>query len=264
MKIKQIIKKILLNLKIKFPYYKEDYIKFNIQEFKKLFEKSKNKNNEISLENFFFNIQKKNNLSKSQLYQDILVDLILDKDNGFYCEVGACDGIVHSNSYFLENNRNWKGILCEPASFWIEKLKINRPNSIIETSPIFSNSNLSVDFIEKPGGRSFINLDNNPKEKIKKKNIYSISLNDLFDKYNVSEIDYLSIDTEGTEFEILKNFNLNKYRPKTITVEHNYKDYRKKIFRLLKKNNYKRIFKGISRFDDWYVDISIIDKYIIR
>jgi len=255
MTIKQIIKKILLNSKIKFPYYKEDDLTFNIQQFKELFETSKN--NEISLENFIFNIQKKNNLSKSQLYQDILIDLILDKDNGFFCEVGACDGIVHSNSYFLENNRNWKGILCEPASFWIEKLKINRPNSIIETSPIFSNSNLSVDFIEKPGGRSYINLDNNPKETIKN-DINSISLNDLFKKYNVSEIDYLSIDTEGTEFEILKNFNFQKHRPKTITVEHNYKDYRKKIFNLLKKNNYKRIFKAISRFDDWYVDLSIL------
>ena len=255
MKIKQIIKKILLNFKIKYPHDKEDDLNFNIQKFKHLFEISNN--NEISFENFIFNIQKKNNFSKSQLYQDVLVDLIINKDNGFFCEVGACDGIIHSNSYFLENKRNWKGILCEPASFWIEKLKTNRPNAIIETSPVFSNSNMRVNFVEKPGGRSFIDVNNNISE-IVKNDINSISLNDLFKKYNVSEIDYLSIDTEGTEFEILKNFNFDKYKPKIITVEHNYKEYRKMIFNLLEKNNYKRIFKTISRFDDWYVDLSVL------
>ena len=206
---------------------------------------------------FFFNIYKNNNDSKSQLFQDLLVDLILDKDNGYFCEVGACDGIVHSNSYFLENKRNWRGILCEPASFWIEKLKVNRPNAIIETSPIFANSNINVNFIEKPGGRSFINLDNNKKKTISNA-FNTISLNNLFEKYNVSEIDYLSIDTEGTEFEILKNFNFEKYKPKIITVEHNYKDYRKKIFNLLTKKKYIRIFKSLSRFDDWYVHFSVM------
>ena len=63
--------------------------------------------------------------------------IFLDKEKGYFCEVGACDGLIHSNTYFLEKNKQWSGILCEPASFWIEKLKVNRPDCIIESSPIF-------------------------------------------------------------------------------------------------------------------------------
>ena len=99
MTIKQTLKKVLLQFKIKYPHNKEDDFTFDIQKFKQLLEKSKM--NEISCENFIFNIYKNNNDSKSQLFQDLLVDLILDKDNGYFCEVGACDGIVHSNSYLL-------------------------------------------------------------------------------------------------------------------------------------------------------------------
>ena len=192
------------------------------------------------------------------MFQDLLVDFLLNKEKGYYCEVGACDGLVHSNTYFLEKNKKWSGILCEPASFWIEKLKLNRPNSIIETLPIFSISDQIINFKEVEGGRSFIeNRKKNQNENIKELN--TISLNDLFSKNNVKEIDYLSIDTEGTEFEILETLNFEIYRPKIITIEHNYKNYRKRIFKFLEKKKYKRIFKSVSRFDDWYIDNLFFD-----
>ena len=67
-------------------------------------------------------------------------------------------------------------------------------------------------------------------------------------------ISYISIDTEGNEYEILKNFNFSKYKVKLFTIEHNFNTKkRKKIFNLMKKNNYKRIFKHLSYMDDWYV-----------
>ena len=75
-----------------------------------------------------------------------------------------------------------------------------------------------------------------------------------FDKYSAPKIiDYLSIDTEGSEYEILKKFNFDKYIFSVITCEHNFTENRKKIFNLLTSKGYKRIFKDISRFDDWYI-----------
>ena len=255
MNIKNNIKKLLEKLKIKYPYYHDEELFFDIQYFKKNFDNTNN-DKTIKFENFLLYILKKNSYSKSQIYQDLLVDFILDKDKGFFCEIGACDGIVHSNSYYLEKERNWKGILCEPASFWLEKLKTNRSDAIIETRPLFSKTNIPIEFVEKPGGRSFIDLNNS--NMVDKKVKISISLNDLLKNNKISKIDYLSIDTEGSEFEILNTFDLNLYRPKIITVEHNYKDYRKDICSLLTKKKYKRIFKSISRFDDWYIHRSII------
>ena len=91
-----------------------------------------------------------------------------------------------------------------------------------------------------------------------KKKIYpvpTISLNDLLQTHNAPKnIDYLSIDTEGTEFEILNAFDFSKYSIKIITVEHNFTSKREEIFELLSRNGYNRVFKEISLFDDWYVE----------
>ena len=79
---------------------------------------------------------------------------------------------------------------------------------------------------------------------------------DLLEKYNAPKyIDYLSIDTEGSEYEILKNFDFEKYVFKIITIEHNYTSMRDKIFTLLTSKGYKRKYENLSQFDDWYVKI---------
>lgn len=84
--------------------------------------------------------------------------------------------------------------------------------------------------------------------------VSTISLNDLLDKYNApKEIDYLSIDTEGSEFEILSAFDFSKHKFKIITCEHNFTPNRKNIYSLLTKNGYERKYTDLSAFDDWYV-----------
>ena len=88
-------------------------------------------------------------------------------------------------------------------------------------------------------------------------NIYdvkTISLEDMLSKFKAPNfIDYLSIDTEGSEFEILENFNFDRYKFKIITCEHNYSADRKKIYNLLINNGYQRKFVELSKWDDWYV-----------
>jgi hypothetical protein len=76
---------------------------------------------------------------------------------------------------------------------------------------------------------------------------------DLLRKYNAPKhIDYLSIDTEGSEYDILSEFDFNEYSFGIITVEHNYTSQRDKIFNLLLQNGYKRKHEKHSLFDDWY------------
>ena len=91
----------------------------------------------------------------------------------------------------------------------------------------------------------------------KKGKIYevsTISLNDLLEKYKApKDIDYLSIDTEGSEYEVLQNFDFEKYNIKIITCEHNYTEIRSKLFNLLTKKGYKRVHQELSKHDDWYI-----------
>ena len=63
-------------------------------------------------------------------------------------------------------------------------------------------------------------------------------------------IDYLSIDTEGSEYEILKTFDFDKYKVKIITCECNYTPTRNKIYSLLSANGYQRKFTKFSQWDD--------------
>jgi hypothetical protein len=66
-------------------------------------------------------------------------------------------------------------------------------------------------------------------------------------------IEFLSIDTEGSEFEILKNFDFRSYRFGAICVEHNFAETRGKIYILLLENGYQQVHADLSDFDDWYV-----------
>lgn len=84
--------------------------------------------------------------------------------------------------------------------------------------------------------------------------VMSISLNDFFIKYfDSSPIDYMSVDTEGSELLILENFDFKKFSPKIVTVEHNFTEDQAKLDTLFAYNNYSRIFKDYSQFDAWYV-----------
>jgi FkbM family methyltransferase len=201
--------------------------------------------------------------SKSQLRQDLFVLSQLNfKRNGFFVEFGAGNGISDSNTLLLEKEFNWNGILAEPSTFWQEALKKNR-NSQIETLCIFSESGNLLAFNECTIPElstlaHFKKHDGHAKNRSKSKEYFveTISLLDLLKKYEAPKnIDYLSIDTEGSEYEILKQFKFHEYKIRVITCEHNYSENREKIYDLLIHNGYKRVYEELSFFDDWYIKI---------
>jgi hypothetical protein len=79
-------------------------------------------------------------------------------------------------------------------------------------------------------------------------------------QFNSKSPSYISIDTEGSEYEILKNFNFKKYRPLVFTIEHNFTDLQLKIDKLMLMNNYIRVFKSLTSFDAWYVEKNIFNE----
>lgn len=201
--------------------------------------------------------------TKAQNRQDLFVLTELNfKKNGFFVEFGATNGVDLSNTYLLEKQFGWNGILAEPAKCWHKDLIKNR-TCHIETDCVWSQSNSNLIFNETAIAElSTINqysTQTDQHQKMRKNGITydvkTISLIDLLDKHNAPhKIDYLSIDTEGSEYAILKNFDFHKYQFKVITCEHNYiASYREKIFKLLTGKGYKRKFTGLSKWDDWYI-----------
>jgi FkbM family methyltransferase len=199
--------------------------------------------------------------SKSQLGQDILGLSITGLTKpGYFVEFGAADGIALSNTFVLEKKLGWSGILCEPGKSWHHSLSQNR-GCIIDTRCVFSVSGESISFSENYLGElsSITKFASTRNQGILKRTLASyqvetVSLKDLLDFHKAPKhIEFLSIDTEGSEFEILNSFDFQAYTFGAICVEHNFGPTRKLINSLLTNNGYEQVHTDLSEFDDWYI-----------
>ena len=210
---------------------------------------------------------------QSQIYQDIFASFIVgDKYDKTFLEFGATDGLDISNSYTLESSFNWKGVLSEPSPQWHEALKKNRKNSKIITKCIWKESGKKLDFFMSDFGslstiKDFVESDKisiptNTEIRLKSGktiSVETISLNDVIKEYfNSICPSYISIDTEGSEYEILKAFDLDNFRPKVFTIEHNHTENETKIDEHLIANGYVRIFRKLTTFDAWFIPSEIL------
>ena len=199
--------------------------------------------------------------SMSQHRQDVFVLSELGfKQNGYFVEFGATNGKDISNSWVLERVFGWTGILAEPGKNWHEDLFKNRKCHIEtkcvwkETGPILTFNETLVPDLSCINEFSAHDMWAHSRENGKLYEVETISLNDMLAKYNApNEIDYLSIDTEGSEFDILNTFDFDRYKIKVITCEHNFTPMRNTIFQLLTSKGYIRKYTEISNVDDWYV-----------
>ena len=199
--------------------------------------------------------------SKSQLGQDLLALIGSGaKNKGFFVEFGSADGVALSNSYLLENEFGWSGILCEPSRSWHEDLKRNR-SCIVDTRCVYSRSGEQISFSEnyigELSGITEFTGDNHHGILDRTTTSYqveTISLLDLLKHHNAPKhIEFLSVDTEGSEFEILNAFDFSQYSFGAICVEHNYLENRSKVKDLLVSKGYRQVYPELSDFDDWFV-----------
>jgi FkbM family methyltransferase len=197
--------------------------------------------------------------SSAQLFQDLLVlSLTGEKRGGFFVEFGAADGMFLSNTYLLETKYGWDGILAEPSKVWHEKLSENR-RCKIDRRCVWTASGEMLKFSESTlNDISTISVfkasDSLDRSDSIEYDVETISLNDLLAAHNPpKDFEYLSIDTEGSELTILRSLDFSKWKPRIVTVEHNYTPAREEIRSLLTSHGYTRIFDNLSRWDDWYV-----------
>jgi FkbM family methyltransferase len=207
-------------------------------------------------------------ISYSQIQQDLLALYIHREVSAqntksrtpYFVEFGATDGVTLSNSYLLEKNYGWKGILCEPAKSWHTQLKSNR-TAVIDLRCVYTEDNNKLEFLETKIGElstiaKFKKNDHlsSSRRNAKKYRVQTVSLNSLLTEHQAPEyVDLLSVDTEGSEYEILSKLDFNQWQFGLITVEHNFRMERESIFQLLSAAGYIRILSDVSKWDDWYV-----------
>ena len=199
-------------------------------------------------------------LSRSQLGQDLWVlEQLGWKKNGFFVEFGATDGVLLSNSWLLEKHFNWSGICAEPNPKLFERLTQNR-SCTLSSACIYGKSGVKMRFVLADAyggledhGRGDMHVDKRDAfadvgDVI---DVTTISLMDLLDQQGApTVIDYLSIDTEGSEQAILEGIDWRRYQFRCITVEHNFTEQRQGIHKMLEAQGYQR---QEAMFDDWYI-----------
>ena len=203
---------------------------------------------------------------QSQYGQDRIINetYFKDKKNGVFLDIGAHDGKTLSNTYYFEKFLSWNGMCIEPTPKVFKELQKNRDCILIEgcawNEDTIKKFRVIEGYSEMLNG--LIDAYHNDHEKRIQSEVktFSQTVNDidmkcynitnLLIKNNLTNIDFLSIDIEGGELEVLMAIDFSKINVNVILVENCYNN--NKINNFLNKNNYEFI-KKIS-IDDLYVN----------
>lgn len=206
--------------------------------------------------------------SRGENFQDIFAMLVLEEHaKGFFVEFGATNGVTGSNSYMMEKIYGWSGILAEPARCWHEALQRNR-GAMISHKCVWREGGVKLPFREaRDAGFSTLDTlttkDRHAARRVAA-DIYEVETTTLCQLLSENDapmlINYLSIDTEGSELDILETLDFDRYRPLVLTVEHNYRSDREKIVALMRAQGYARAPTQVSAYDDWFVCSDLVQK----
>jgi FkbM family methyltransferase len=163
--------------------------------------------------------------------------------HGFFVEVGAYEPVDSSQTFHLEQ-RGWDGLLIEPVPAQAAKLKSDRRAKVIcaacgspkqhgTTLPLYCNGQLTS-LIHKGGPPISVPV---------------ITLDSALDEAKATGVDFLSIDVEGAEVDVLQGFSFSKYRPRLILLEDPGENFARHKF--MRAQKYKRV-RSTAR-NSWYV-----------
>ena len=183
--------------------------------------------------------------------------------NGFFIDVGAHNGKSINNTLYFEENNNWTGINVEPIKDVYNDLINNRPNCINIRCAVCNNDG-ETDFICNTGDTEMISgikdtFDPRHAGRLRRENnqhgsstkiikVETKKLETICDRHNISHINYLSIDVEGGEFDVIKSINFDKVFIDVIGFENNYNDISIPIVKYLEDRNYVVIHISLDIF----------------
>jgi hypothetical protein len=194
---------------------------------------------------------------------------------GFFVDLAANDATTLSNTYILERDYHWTGLCIEPNPMYWYNLTHYRPNCQIVAAVVGAQRMDQVDFLYEAGDHGGIvgsDYDNGPRWKRKSHVEYTVTLLEILERYypdtstttdttttdtttsdtttsnnnnKVKVIDYLSLDVEGAEEFIMRNFPLQNYKIRAMTVERPKEGLRK----ILEAHGYQQLMR-LSRWGE--------------
>lgn len=208
------------------------------------------------LPTYYFQFSK----SYSQDGEDMILKALFEQKKGykgFFVDVGAHHPVRFSNTKYFYN-RGWRGINIEPTPDAIKAFKLFRKRDInlnIGIGP--EKGSLTFHCFNEPALNSFskevserIDRESDKYKIIQRLEIDVLPLSEVFDKHLPSgqKIDFISIDVEGLDFQVLQSNNWDKYEPEVILIEENVnidEISKSPIYQFLKEKGYKFFAKTL-------------------
>jgi FkbM family methyltransferase len=189
--------------------------------------------------------------------EDFLLKYFNKKNNGILIDIGAADGKTNSNSRYLIEFCNWSGILIEPHPEYYKSLfDLYKNNNNIKLYNIgIFNIKMHLPFykfgnVEEGQVSTFSESFKNKVESYHG-NKYSESINiecntitNILQENNLFNIDFVTVDCEGLDMEVLESNNWDIFRPKLICIEHSIDKILLSNF--MNSKNYTKIYENIG------------------
>ena len=191
-----------------------------------------------------------------------VINYFKNKENGFYVDVG-CYHPIHRNNTHLLHKKGWNGITIDVSKFSVDLFNYLRPNDLNYNFAVSNKNKIVKLYFQKELSQlSTIEYEQAKKflqGKIKEKEIQALTLDEILsrDKYINKKIDFLNIDVEGAEMDVLKKLDFKQYDPSLICIEilgyrELERDDREKkikedyIYKFLVEKGYKKVWSGSS------------------
>tara|TARA_B100000780_G_scaffold255181_1_gene203702 strand:+ start:439 stop:1026 length:588 start_codon:yes stop_codon:yes gene_type:complete len=180
-----------------------------------------------------------------------VLDYFKDKKNGFYIDVG-CHHPTYINNTYLLYKKNWSGINIDISQFSIDLFNYMRPQDFNYNCAISNKNKIVKIFYQKEFSQlstiKSIQAKSVFQGNIKEKDMQAFSLDEILNrnKYKNTKIDFLNIDVEGADLEVLEGLSFDKFKPELICLEIHDKEVKKsEIYNFLINKNYELIWSGI-------------------
>jgi len=174
------------------------------------------------------------------------------RTSGVFVDVGANHPTINNQSWFLEK-RGWTGVVIEPNPAHYKLLREQRPKSqVFQTAVGAPNGPQDVTLhLAGPGlaRHSKVHLSAHGSISTNAVRVKMTTLDYILEQSGISKIDFLSIDVEGMEFDVLAGFTFEKYRPELFCIEDFCRDFAKK--RYMRGVGYKLVRR--VGYNNWYV-----------
>lgn len=199
--------------------------------------------------------------ARSLAENELIREYFGNKNDGYFVEIGANDPTHHgSQTWHLEKELKWQGVLVEPIPELAKKCRDTRSNSkVYECVCVNPDSpqtlTLYIPYGDTKNEELFarsaigINLDDGNFKEHKELVVQARTLDSILQDVGAKTIDLLSIDVEGAELEVLSGTDLNKYLPKLILLEDKHLYLTK--HRYLKARGYRLVKR--TRQNCWYI-----------